>query len=90
MTIIILMAALFFDIIAIIPFLGLFTNMAFGFILYLIYGEKVNPAKGAISALLVNIFGDILIFLSWLPTNLGQAIYAIILDKKNQNKGDQI
>lgn len=84
MTIIILLIAISLDFIAIIPFLGLFTNPVFGLILYFAYGEKVKPAKGMIAGLAVNIFGDLLIFLSWLPTNLGQAIYAIILNKKNK------
>lgn len=94
MTIVMFMFALVFDLIAIIPFLGLLTNPVWGFILYMVYGVNsksgnygMKMAGGAILGFIINLLGDFTLVLSWLPTNIGQLIYVLILEKiEHQDK----
>jgi len=94
MTIVMFMGALFFDLLALIPFLGLLTNFMWGFILYLVYGVNakgggMKMAGGTILGFFINLLGDFTLFLAWLPTNIGQLVYALIVDNFNMKEQEK-
>lgn len=72
----ILVAALFFDLLGAIPFIGVVFNFLFGLVLYLYFGPKKIWTGVALPA----IIGSMLdLFLSIMPVNIGAAVIRIAL-----------
>jgi len=65
----------------------------FTHVLYLYYGPEStfakNFKKSLGTSLVVNAAGDLMILFSWLPTNVGQAVYGGFLDKMDKSQEAQ-
>ena len=72
----ILLAALFFDLLGAIPFLGVVFNLLFALILYLYFGPKKIWGGVVLPAAIGSAFD---FFLSIVPVNIGTAIIRIAL-----------
>ena len=72
----ILVAALFFDLLGAIPFIGVVFNFLFGLILYLYFGPKKVWTGIALPAVIGSIMD---LFLSIVPVNIGAAVIRIAL-----------
>lgn len=91
---IIVLTAIVFDIVALIPFFSVLINTAFGFILFLYFGPKpkTNSSANLLGIVLPIGIGNVLDWiLSFLPVNLGAALVRIYLaDDININDDEKI
>lgn len=75
----ILIAAIFFDFLAMIPFLSVVVNFAFAGLLFLYFGSKKKTSGSELKNIVLPVFlgsiGDM--FLSILPVNFAAALYRI-------------
>ncbi|HDH07846.1 MAG TPA: hypothetical protein ENH35_02750 [Candidatus Moranbacteria bacterium] len=78
----ILIVAVFFDLLALIPFLSVLFNFAFGLVLFLHFGPKRKHGSSELKKIVLPIaIGSIFdIFLSILPVNIAAALIRIALD----------
>lgn len=79
----ILMTAVFFDILALIPFLCVVFNFLFGLVLFLYFGPKKKTGGSELTKIALPILGGSIIdfFLSIFPVNIGAALIRIALSE---------
>ncbi|MBU2263438.1 hypothetical protein KJ750_02160 [Patescibacteria group bacterium] len=79
----ILMAAVIFDILALIPFISVVFNLLFGLVLFLYFGPKSKGGSEFTRIVLPIGIGSIFdFFLSVLPVNIAAALIRIALNDK--------